>query len=86
MLALAVDAAVRASRQDYWRGNTFKVKKVRNAIRAALETGGTQGGGDSTPDSMAVREGPSVYSGESSESMEEWVERILALVKNQDEY
>ncbi len=32
-LALAVDEAVRASRQDDWRSNAFKVKKVRNAIR-----------------------------------------------------
>jgi type I restriction enzyme R subunit len=35
-LALAVDKAVRDSRQDDWRGNQFKVKRVRNAIRAAL--------------------------------------------------
>jgi type I restriction enzyme R subunit len=35
-LAVAVDAAVRASRQDDWRGNTFKVKKVRLAVKAAL--------------------------------------------------
>jgi len=27
---------VRASRQDDWRSNPFKVKKVRNAIKAAL--------------------------------------------------
>ena len=35
-LALAVDRAVRDSRQDDWRGNPFKVKKVRLAIKAAL--------------------------------------------------
>jgi type I restriction enzyme R subunit len=35
-LALAVDAAVRDHRQDDWRNNAFKVKKVKNAINAAL--------------------------------------------------
>lgn len=35
-LALAVDGAVRTSRQDDWRSNPFKVKKVRNAIKSAL--------------------------------------------------
>jgi type I restriction enzyme R subunit len=35
-LALAVDAAVRNHRQDDWRNNPFKVKKVKNAIKAAL--------------------------------------------------
>lgn len=36
MAALAVDGAVRASRQDDWRSNSFKIKKVRLAIKAAL--------------------------------------------------
>jgi type I restriction enzyme R subunit len=31
--ALAVDRAVRTVRQDDWRDNVFKTKKVRNAIR-----------------------------------------------------
>jgi type I restriction enzyme R subunit len=36
-LALAVDAAVRASRQDEWRSNPIKVKKVKLAIKAVLQ-------------------------------------------------
>lgn len=36
-LALAVDKAVRDSRQDDRRNNPFKIKKVRNAIKAALK-------------------------------------------------
>jgi|APLak6261675434_1056106.scaffolds.fasta_scaffold00648_2 type I restriction enzyme R subunit len=36
-LALMVDAAVRGSLQDDWRSNPFKVKRVRNAIKAALD-------------------------------------------------
>ena len=35
-LALAVDATVRTHRQDDWRNNTFKVKKIKNAINATL--------------------------------------------------
>jgi type I restriction enzyme, R subunit len=35
-LALAVDEAVRTNRQDDWRGNPFKIKKVKNAIKVAL--------------------------------------------------
>ena len=35
-LALAVDQAVRASRQDDWRNNIFKTKKVRLAIKVIL--------------------------------------------------
>lgn len=36
-LALAVDLAVINSRQDDWRGNPFKIKKVKLAIKAALD-------------------------------------------------
>jgi len=77
-LALAVDAAVRASRQDDWRSNPFKIRRVRNAIRGALEGLGAQAG--------VVLEAPAAYDTKSSESLEERVDRIFALVKNQDEY
>ena len=77
-LALAVDAAVRASRQDDWRSNPFKIRRVRNAIRDALEEHGAQPG--------VVLEAPAAYDTKSSESLEERVDRIFALVKNQDEY
>ena len=70
--------AVRASRQDDWRSNPFKVKKVRNAIRAVLEGLEAQAG--------VVLEAPAAYDTKSSESPEERVDRILELVKNQDEY
>jgi type I restriction enzyme R subunit len=56
VLALAVDQAVRDARQDGWRGNDFKVRRVRFAIKAAL-------GGD-----------------------EESTDRVLELVKKQNEY
>ena len=84
---MEIDAAVRASRQDDWRSNPFKIKKLRNAIRAALESAGAQveAGRDATR-AGAVREPPTVYVTRPLESPEERVERILALVKNQDEY
>lgn len=36
-LALAVDLAIRKSRQDDWRNNPFKIRKVRLAIKEALK-------------------------------------------------
>jgi len=87
-LALAVDAAVRASRQDDWRGNPFKIKRVRNAIQAALESAGATAGSYTSHLSGAgvLREPAATYTTESLESFEKWVEGILALVKRQDEY
>jgi type I restriction enzyme R subunit len=35
-LALNLDKAILAARQDSWRDNTVKIKKVRNAIKAVL--------------------------------------------------
>jgi len=86
-LALAIDRAVRTSRQDDWRGNAFKIKRVRNAIRAELLTVGKRAddGGHVSPAIVVPRE-PTPYSAISSESLEQRVERVLALVKNHDEY
>ena len=39
-LALAVDNAVMANRQDDWRNNAFKVRKVRLAIKEVLDAAG----------------------------------------------
>jgi len=36
-LALAVHHAIQKSRQDDWRGNAFKIKKVRLAIKSVLK-------------------------------------------------
>src|SRR6266508_2363185 len=55
-LALAVNAAVHASRQDDWRGNAFKIRRVRNAIRAALVSTGAQAGRHGEAKTGAVRE------------------------------
>jgi type I restriction enzyme R subunit len=86
-LALAVDAAVRASRQDDWRSNPFKIRRVRNAIRTAFETGQSQAESrDTVTQTGVMLDPPGVYVRKPSESLEERVDRIFALVKNQDEY
>jgi type I restriction enzyme R subunit len=36
-LALSVDESIRASRQDDWRNNPFKIKRVRLAIKSVLD-------------------------------------------------
>jgi type I restriction enzyme R subunit len=37
-LALSVDESIRASRQDDWRNNPFKIKRVRLAIKTVLDS------------------------------------------------
>jgi len=86
-LALAVDAAVHASRQDDWRSNPFKVKRVKNAIRTVLEKAQGLGTPTSSDISSAMTgvEHP-IYHTKSAESVEDRVERVLTLVQNQHEY
>ncbi|MBI2838538.1 MAG: type I restriction endonuclease subunit R [Acidobacteria bacterium] len=85
-LAIAVDQAVRTSRQDDWRNNPFKIKKVKNEIRAALMSHWSPGGGADAPWPLVVMQRPTDLPVESSEWLEQQLERVLALVKNQDEY
>ncbi len=83
ILALAVDEAVRASRQDDWRSNPFKVKQVRNAIKTALTewtvppAAGDEEGNRSSLSSDSVR-----YRA----TTDTQVQQVLELVRNQDEY
>lgn len=86
-LALAVDAAVRESRQDDWRNNPFKIKRVRNAIRTALEKAAGQGSVSSSDGSSDLSvEGHEIYHTPSAESLDDRADRVLVLVQNQDEY
>jgi type I restriction enzyme, R subunit len=81
--ALRVDAAVHGSRQDEWRSNPFKLRRVRNAIRAALtpeppsEAAGEPGFVGVRERGIRFRSGP---------VLEERVDEILTLVQNQDGY
>ena len=47
--ALQVDQAVRAANQHDWRSNPFKVKKLRGAIKIAVEMYKIQGGTSPAP-------------------------------------
>jgi type I restriction enzyme, R subunit len=83
VLALAIHDAVLANKQDDWRGNVFKVRKVRFAVKNALETyrlakTGQSGG--------VGAEEPDLYRGKPGNPVEDEVEKILELVKNQHEY
>jgi len=74
-LALAVDAAVMKS-QDDWRSNAVKLRQVRKAIKDALTD---------VAETSVVREDPAVAD-RTVETDDERVDRILELVKKQDEY
>jgi type I restriction enzyme R subunit len=89
-LALAVDAAVLANRQDGWRSNPFKLKRVKLAIREAIQgrarvavdaarTGRTDAG------QAADHRQPFALPSEEA-ALDALIERLLELVKNQREY
>jgi type I restriction enzyme R subunit len=77
-LALAVDAAIQGSRQDGWKDNPIKMKRVRNAIKAALGKASDSGKpvvgfsiGDDVSDAYAI---------------DSQTTRILELAKHQHDY
>jgi type I restriction enzyme R subunit len=84
-LALAVDQAVRTSRQDDWRGNSFKIKKVRLAIKAVLEKHRDEVRVELGAKPGATREGSPDYV-DPGEATDAKVDRLLELIKNQNEY
>lgn len=83
VLALVIDGAVIASKQDDWRSNKFKVKKVSLAIKGGLETYKMSKTGQSSGEGM---EEPESYGGKPGNPIEAVVEEILELVKKQHEY
>jgi hypothetical protein len=86
-LALAVDSAVQESRQDGWRHNPLKVKKVRLAIRNVLQRDKWHGyqGADARLDGFAADAAPPP-SWAGKESIDDRADRILELVTHQHEY
>lgn len=85
-LALWVDTAVRVSKQDDWRGNRFKTKMVRNAIAGALKEAGVGAQDETIGSSTEISDASVSYSVVPEETLEQVVERIFELVKNQSEY
>ena len=78
-LALQVDQAVQAASQDDWRSNPFKVKKLRGAIKIAVQMHQPQAGTSVMP----IKES---YQGKSGDPEDGLVDEVLNLVKNQSEY
>ena len=76
---MAVDAAVKASLQAGWRENALKTRRVRLAIRFALGT-------DMPADQHQGAHEPGDASSSSAPDLETETDRILALVKNQNDY
>jgi type I restriction enzyme R subunit len=77
-LALAVDAAIQGSRQDGWKDNPIKMKRVRNAIKAVLEKAPTRGNPASN---FSIAEDVS-----DAFAIDSRTTRILELAKHQHDY
>jgi len=76
-LAVAVDAAIHASKQDDWRSNPFKIKKVMRAIQSALENQPPPAGDECKEVATPYRAGT---------AGEVKVDAVLELAKQQNEY
>jgi len=85
-LALWVDAAILANRQDDWRNNPIKVKKVKIAISAVLREAGVGAQDEYIAYLAQTQEEHISYFLTPEETVERAVLRILELVKNQNEY
>jgi type I restriction enzyme R subunit len=77
--ALQVDAAVRTFRQDDWRHNIFKVKKLRGAVRTAFEMFKKDTG------SLPLV-GKDSGASKPADLVEHLVEETMDLIRNQNEY
>jgi type I restriction enzyme R subunit len=80
-LALALDKAIQDSKQDDWRGNPFKIKKVMLAIKRTLAEFSARGGAGDEQDQ--VKEGAAEYEQAARTAS---TDAILQLAKNQNEY
>jgi type I restriction enzyme R subunit len=86
-LALAIDLAVTGSHQDEWRSNPFKVKKVRNAISAAIWDFRSRGRDlRDGKNPMGIEEKGEDAARQKKVPDEALVAKILELAKNQHEY
>ena len=86
-LALELDRAIRASRQDDWRSNPLKIRKVKLAIKAALENRRDEAStvlAAAHPD--RVMEESSSYAVNADDAIDALVDMLLELAKNQNEY
>jgi type I restriction enzyme R subunit len=82
---LEVDEAIRAGRQDDWRSNTLKIKKVKLAIKSVLEKRRGEAGALSSAAHGVSEESPS-YGTNTTQEIDALVEMLVELAKNQNEY
>jgi len=85
-LALWVDSAVVGSKQDDWRNNRVKTRMVRNAIAGVLKMAGVGAHDEYIVALTQAKEAPGGYALTPEETLDRATDRILELVKNQDEY
>ena len=86
-LALELDQAIRAGRQDDWRSNPLKIRKVKLAIKAALKNRRDEASAvlaAAHPD--RVMEESSSYAVNADDAIDALVDMLLELAKNQNEY
>ena len=81
-LTLAVDEAVQNSRQDGWRTNPMKTRRVRTAIKTVLTVHAKRL--EEVPPNTAART-PATYA-VAPPDVEAVTDRVLELVRHQDEY
>ncbi len=81
-LALAINVAVHASRQDGWRGNSMKTKRVRAAIKTVLTEHAKR---LKKPAPGTSEEARAIYA-VNPPGVDAVTDRILELAKHQNEY
>ena len=81
-LAMLIDGAVQNSRQDGWRGNLIKTRRVRAAIKMVLTLHAER----LQASSPNMAEGTPATYAMNPPSVEDVADRILELVKHQHEY
>ncbi len=86
MLASMVDRAVLEARQDDWRNNPFKVKKVRRAVEGVLKVAGVGVDDEWVGDLVGIKEQSGSYTPTPEETLDLALQRIMELIKKQDEY
>ncbi|MGH7798380.1 MAG: hypothetical protein ACREQ2_26245, partial [Candidatus Binatia bacterium] len=76
-------SAILTSTQDDWRGNIFKIRRVKNAIKAAIEALNLAMTGQSSGSSG---ERPAPFSGKEADSVDSLADQVLELAKKQHDY
>ena len=79
-LTLAIDAAIQNTRQDGWRDQSMKTKRVKRSIKRVIEQA------RQATESGNVQEERGKYQGKAIETVDHLTDRILELAKNQNDY